>query len=769
MQTKEFKIIHEISDIISQATDYRSGLRLTVKTIAECLNADCCNIYVHNKQNNNLVLQATYGLKQHLINKLKYPINQGILGKTFSSKEATYCQNKTEDKQQLPKESEQEKAFQSFLTIPLIVAGTAIGVLEIKKCKTSIIDDKLIAMTKAISTPLAIFIMNANLVQEAEKQEETTNKKSTDQLVLHGEALTQGLVIGTAYLLAGAELLKTVSLSYSKEIQQEKQKFNTALKIAREETKKLHTEASEILAEADAAIFYTHNLLLEDPTLLQRINKSLEQGFSLPFSLRIVSQEFEKELTQLDNEFLRERLADLNDVVLRIFQASQNCQNNPQRINHKTSNSTPLPPQKHIIITRELLPSQLLQIPLSNLGGIISEHGGTTTHVAILAKALQIPMIVGVEKAFSKTNNQDNIILDCSTNTCYIRPTTKILNRFKKTKQYTKQSQTTTKQYPQGPAYTNDKIQINLNANISLTSQLPLLNHYGAQGVGLYRTEFMFIIRGSYPSEQEQYKVFKRIITKLKNKPLTIRLLDIGGDKPLPYINFDKEDNPFLGWRGLRFLLSNPNYLIPHLRAILRASIHGTVRILIPMVATTDELLEIKKIINYVKQQLKQSRIPFNNNIQLGIMIEIPSALWCLENMLPHIDFISIGTNDLTQYTFAVDRGNAKVTKWFKQFHPVVLKMIKQTCDIAATLPNITVALCGEIAGNNAGIPLLIGAGLTQLSMSPWRIPSIRKTIAKLTIPQCQEIFNQASQLEIDNDVINFMAQYTKKYKLLES
>ena len=228
----------------------------------------------------------------------------------------------------------------------------------------------------------------------------------------------------------------------------------------------------------------------------------------------------------------------------------------------------------------------------------------------------------------------------------------------------------------------------------------------------------------------------------------------------------DRSHNIFsvLGWRGIRFLLSRPDYLIPHLRAILRSTVHGPVRILIPMVATLDELLEVKSVLNSTVKQLEKENVPFSKDYYLGVMLEVPSALWTLKGMMEHIDFVSIGTNDLTQYTFAVDRGNPKVTKWFQQYHPVLLRMIKQTCDIVKSFPGKKVSLCGEIAGIPLGVPILVGAGVDYLSMSPWRIPKVRKVLKKVTLEQCQEICNEALNCDLDDEILSLMESYSKKY-----
>jgi phosphoenolpyruvate-protein kinase (PTS system EI component) len=278
----------------------------------------------------------------------------------------------------------------------------------------------------------------------------------------------------------------------------------------------------------------------------------------------------------------------------------------------------------------------------------------------------------------------------------------------------------------------------------------------------------MFMIRPTYPSEEEQYNVFRRVVEAGGGFSVTVRALDVGGDKPLPYVDFGEEDNPFLGWRGIRFLLANPNYFEPHLRAILRTTVHGRVNVLLPMVANLDELLQAKEMLASAHQDLDKAGVPCSRNYHLGIMLEVPSALWSLPEMLPHIDFVSIGTNDLTQYTLAVDRGNSRVTRWFRQFHPVVLRMIKETCDIVASFPGKQVSLCGEIAGRLRGVPILVGLGLRYLSMNPWRIPQVREALGRVSLADCQALAKEVLACNLETEVMKLMDEFSGKHTLGE-
>ena len=764
MPNAELEVIRAICAIIASTSDYREGLRLTVQVIAERLRVDACSILVYDEAMDRLVMEATYGLEQETVHHLQLSVDQGITGYTFRTGKVVNTANKQKHAKYHNFDSRRSMDYRALLTVPLIAGGRPIGVLDFATKRARKFAPELVELARAIASPLAVFISNAQLAQKlARSHTSCVPRRRLVSRHLRGRAVTDGVVRGRAHLVLGAEVLDAVPLEYADDIPSEKEFLKQALALAREEAGRINEEAEQVLAEADAAIFYVHLLLLEDPTLIQRIQKALSEGFRLRFALKVVSQGFEKELKQLDNEFMRERLADMKDVILRIYEAADTLEG------LKSAGKQIKARERTIVVARELLPSQLIRAPLCSLVGIVCEQGGLTAHTAILAKALRIPMVVGAEGATDEIQPNDDLLLDCTTGSCYVRPSASVVRKFRAALAHYK-----TEREEQLPAdscalaVTTDGVSIRLGGNISLVSELPLLERYGAMGVGLYRTEFMFMVRSTYPSEDEQYSVFKRVVEACGNASTTIRVLDVGGDKPLPYVDFGQEDNPFLGWRGLRFLLSNPSYFSTHLRAILRTTTHGRVNILLPMVADCEELLEAKGHVERAKASLEQDGIPYSDNYHLGLMLEVPSALWALPDMLPHIDFVSIGTNDLVQYTFAVDRGNSRVTQWFRQFHPVVLRMLKAICDTVHAVPGKTVSLCGEAAGIPLGVPVLLGTGLRFLSMNPWRIPDVRKVVGNVSLSDCTDLATQALACTTVPDLSALMEEFGDRHGLRE-
>ena len=766
MPSKEYQVVRQISAIIAQTPSYSEGLRRATACIAERVQTDACSIFVYDEAAGRLVLSATHGLGQKAVGTLQLSPEQGITGYCFRTGETVNVARKTGHSAYHDFGSTEADRLKSLLAVPLTVGGRIIGVMDLERVREEAFPGEIVDMAHAIAAPLAVFILNASLT-EAFHQRQAAGRgiRMSGELtaeVLSGKAIVDGVVRGRALVLPGAEMLDHIPLEYAQDIEGERELMRRALESAREETVQICREAPEILAEASGDIFSMHLMLFDDPTLLQRLVRTVDEGFTFRFGLKSVLRDFSEEMLRLDDAYMRERLADIKDVLLRIHQAADRIQGIEEDRRHKHDNRG----RPNIIVTRELLPSQLVRVQLRTLGGIVCEEGGATAHAAILARSLRIPMLGGVEGALERIRSGDDLIVDCNTGICYLRPTPALVKKFRGPLALHRKRDEPPPERARTDPQTRDGTSFRLGGNISLISELPLLERYGARGVGLYRTEFMFMIRANYPSEEEQYAVFRRVVSACRDASATIRVLDVGGDKPLQYVDFGHEDNPFLGWRGIRFLLSNPQYFEPHLRAILRTTAHGRVNVLLPMVADVEELLAAKAIVERARESLRQEGLTQVDEFRLGIMIEVPSAVYALKDMLPHIDFASIGTNDLTQYTFAVDRGNRRVTQWYRQMHPVILGLIKQACDVVRATPGKALSICGEVAGMPRAVPLLMGIGLRYFSMNPRKIPLIRETIERLELPACEKLAEQALRCTADHEVEQLMEEFAREHGL---
>ncbi|MFA4944851.1 MAG: phosphoenolpyruvate--protein phosphotransferase [Lentisphaeria bacterium] len=768
MATTDLHVIREISEIIARAGDSRDGLHQVLNRMLEHVRADAAAIFVPDDGNRRLVLFAASGkLIAGLSSSYSLPVEAGISGWVFQGREKVVADRLYRHQAYDTRDESWAEVSGAFMCLPLLAIGGCAGILTFLSEGRPRFTEQQVRFAEAMLAPVAIYVQGARLSLEQKLRSGAPPPQIMHgPLVLKGKAITPGVVRGKALLLQDRELFEAIQVEYSTDKAAEASLLQEALDLARDDTLALQKEAAVMLSEADVSIFYAHLLLLDDPLLRQRLQDALDKGFSLRFALRMVAEAFAADLLSLDNEMMRERLADIKDVILRIWHAAVAIreQGGSPGIRRQLRSGRAARGDKQIAVARELLPSQLIRLPLANLAGILCEEGGATSHVSILAKALHIPYIVGVPQVVDRVRMDDEVILDCCTGNAYLRPSAEILKQFEPALKHHGRRKGG-KPAPAAPAMTTDGTAIRLMGNISLISELPILKQYGAQGIGLYRTEFMFMVRASYPSEEEQYQVFRRVVEAAGESSVTIRALDVGGDKALPYVDFGHETNTFLGWRGLRFLLSNPSYFVPHLRAILRTTAHGRVNLLLPMVADMAELQEAMKIVDRVRGELAddgQVVAPF----KLGIMLEVPSAAWALKSMLPYIDFVSIGTNDLIQYTFAVDRGNSRVARWFRQMHPVVLEMVKFTCGLAAANGEKSVSVCGEMAGSPPAVPLLLGAGIRTLSMNPWLIPTIREIVGRVSLADCQELLRQSLECTSPDEVEKLAAEFARTHKL---
>ena len=759
MAKAQLKVFREISAIIERTGDYHDGLQQVLAAVLTHVKADAAALLVGQEGDDALTLLAATGrVVPGLSPAFRVPIASSLAGRCFREHASRFTIPALAHAAFDFRDLSWTESTGALLHVPLVVAGRCLGVLVLTRHRARPFAHTGIHFVEAVAAPFSVYVLNARLArQQSDLHELTATACTTGPRLVKGKAVTQGVVHGRALLIKERDLFDAIPVEYASGPEAEQALLQQALALARQDTVNLQKEAAQVLTEADVSIFYAHLLLLEDPLLLSRIQEALARGFTLRFALKTVADSFAADLQKVDSDLVRERLADIKDVLLRIARAAAQLTDHP-RPAPTAAPAEPPPKEKVIVVARELLPSQLIRLPLKNLAGIICEEGGATTHLSILAKALNLPTLVGVPQATLTVRMNDEIILDTSTGCAYIRPSQDIVAKFEHALRH---HSTPGKHAPCKPesGFTSDGTAIRLGGNISLISELPLLERYGAMGIGLYRTEFMFMVRAAYPSEDEQYQVFRRVAEAGGEFSSTIRILDVGGDKPLPYVDFGQEPNPFLGWRGLRFLLANPHYLEPHLRAVLRATAHGRVNILLPMVADLEELLEAKAVLASCRRAVEKSGVVLPSACQLGIMLEVPSAVWHLPAMLPHLDFVSIGTNDLTQYTFAVDRGNAKVARWFRPLHPVILLMVRQICQLCDAAGK-TVSLCGELGGTPAAVPLLVGAGVRFLSMNPWQMPAVRAVLTQASLPACQTLLAKAVTCTTAAEVEKLAAEF---------
>ncbi len=552
---------------------------------------------------------------------------------------------------------------------------------------------------------------------------------------LAGIAASPGIAIGpiVRYELAPIKVAERPNA----DPQAEWQRLQAAIATAQQEIENLHRQALSQVGDYEAAIFEAHLLFLSDPALVettrQRIN---ERRINAEAAWQAVIEEMAASYRALDDPYLQARAADVTDVGQRVLKLLAGVAATSLEITEPS-----------ILVAADLTPSDTAQLNPAKVLGICTELGNATSHSAILARALGIPAVVGAGASLLQLKNGSLLALDGQRGRIWVAPAAAKLAELQAQRAAWLEAQAAAKATSQQPAITRDGQQVEVVANIGgLADVRPALDN-GAEGVGLLRTEFIYLNRTTAPSEEEQYEVYQAIATALGARPLIIRTLDIGGDKPLPYLDLGSEENPFLGWRAIRYCLDRPDLFKTQLRAILRASYGRQVKVMFPMVAAVGEVRAAKKLLAEAQAELDQAGQPYNPNMEVGIMIEVPSAVAVADQLAAEVDFFSIGTNDLSQYTMAADRTNARVGGLADPFQPAVLRLIRQTIEVAHAA-GIWVGLCGEFAGHPLAAPILLGLGLDEFSMSAPAIPVVKQTIGRLNLTEAREIAAAALQLD---------------------
>lgn len=555
--------------------------------------------------------------------------------------------------------------------------------------------------------------------------------------MLVGKGISEGIGLGKAVILEENGL--KIEKQKIENISAEKQQIYDAVKEVESEIEKL----IQNIDGTEKEIMQAYLIILQDPSLIQETIKIIEQekcnsAYAVENGLNQIIKTFE----EMDDPYMAARSRDIEDMKKRILE---------KLLKIEEIDLSKLP-ENTILVAKELSTSDSAKMNLKNISGIITEIGGVNSHMAIIARTNEIPAIVGIRHIFENIKENDFIALNGVTGEIFLNPTQEKIEELTKNQENIKQEKQELEKYKNKKAITKDGHQVELLANIGGPQDIQIVIDNTAEGVGLLRSEFLYMDAKDFPSEEEQFEAYKKIAESLENKRLVIRTLDIGGDKDLKYMKLPKEENPFLGYRAIRIYLDNVDLFKVQLRAILRASSYGNVAIMLPMISSIEELRKSKEIIEEVKQELKTKNIKFNENIEVGIMVEIPASAVMADEFAKECDFFSIGTNDLIQYTIAVERGNEKLVNLYSHFNPAVIHLIKSAID-GAHKNGILCGMCGEAAGDVKFIPLLVGLGLDEFSMNANKILKARKLIIDLNFEECKELANKVLKLESTEEV----------------
>ncbi|HCS11364.1 MAG TPA: phosphoenolpyruvate--protein phosphotransferase [Clostridiales bacterium] len=563
---------------------------------------------------------------------------------------------------------------------------------------------------------------------------------------MKGLGVSPGIGIGKAFIIDKGPI--NIIKNYVNDAEKELDRLMTAFETAKEQLKELYISSIDELGEKEAQIFKSHEMMLEDDTFISDVeNRIKEEGVNAEFALNETSNVYIEMFQNIEDEYLRERSEDIKDVMNRVIRILMGITR--VDFSHLEENS--------IIVAKDLTPSDTAQIDRTKVAAMITEMGGKTSHAAIIARIMGIPTVVGLNNIIDKIKAGDTVICDGRTGKVLINPNAKQLFHFNKKKNKEDEIKNELRNQIGLPSVTKDGFKVSLSANIGTPNDVDMVLENDAEGIGLFRSEFIFMNRDHQPTEDEQFEQYKEVLTKMGDKPVIIRTLDIGGDKNVPYIDIPKEMNPFLGYRAIRLCLGNVEVFRTQLRAILRASVYGNVKIMIPMISTMKELKDSKKILQQAKDELQKEGIKFKNDIEIGTMIEIPSAAIISDLLAKEVDFFSIGTNDLIQYTMAVDRMNSKLSYLYSQYHPALLRLIKGIIDNAHNA-GIWVGMCGEAAGDPKLIPVLVGMGLDEFSMNAPSILRARYIVRNLNKEDMQKIARNTLDMENALEVEEYLS-----------
>ncbi|MCW8860556.1 MAG: phosphoenolpyruvate--protein phosphotransferase [Deltaproteobacteria bacterium] len=724
--------LQDISALILQSHDLDETISNIVDMVAERAHSDVCSLYLLEQDLQTLTLRATRGLDQSAIGKVSLKIGEGLTGKVAEEQRLMAIEEPQSHPHYRYFSETGEEQFHTFVGIPLFDRSQSIGVLVIQNRQARVFTAEEQATLTTIAFQVASIVVNARLLDALDSDALSTLSSTTDatgrrmempnleQDALRGKVAYPGVVTAAVNIIDQHFGFADIFDECNIDIQTELNRLDEALRKTRIQTLYLEKRVADRLTQEDAAIFHTHLMILEDRGFIERLHELIEERHSAPYALKKVISGYLKAFDRVEDPYLRERAADMEDIGRRLLANLVGKNTEGLHLHHKG-----------ILVAEKLLPSDMAILDHDMILGIIIESRETNSHSVIMAKALGIPTLVGVKGAVSTIKPDATIILDANAGCVYQDPSSAIIEEYKRLEQDRLQDQQQLSALRDVPATTRDGQRIYLRANIGLVSDVSVAKRSGAEGVGLYRTEFPYMARSSFPDREDQYQLYKKVVEDFNGLLVTIRTLDIGGDKALPYFTPPKEDNPFMGWRSVRVSLDHREIFQTQIEAILMAAAHGPVRLLFPMISTMEEIRTCKTIVQDAIAQLENEKITFNKDIPLGAMIEVPAAVRLAPHLAKEVDFFALGTNDLIQYLLAADRSNPLVQSYYDPLHPAVLLSLESLAKTAQQ-NGVELCLCGEMASDPVCLLALIGLNIREFSLSAPCLPRLKRFINRI-------------------------------------
>jgi len=729
-------ILRRIVQEVNLAQNLDQALNVIVKRVKNVMAVDVCSVFLTNEDDNEYVLMATDGLNPAAVGKVRMNDEVGLVSLVGKRAEPINLADAAKNPryQHFPEVS--EEGFHGFLGVPIIHQRKILGVLVIQSSEVQKFSEENETFLITVAAQLSGAIVHAEasggitgLKQDHNEPEEKDSKP------IHGLPGAPNVAMGTAVVMYPAADIDAIPDRYVSDVESEVKVFDEAVAAVVKDISDLSERLKDVLANEDRALFDVYLLMLNSQGMSGITRDRIREGNWAAGALRQTIQEHEKIFSEMEDSYLRERADDVRDLGRRILKYLQ------QELHEKRDF-----PEDTILVGEDISASMLAEVPSDKLIGVVSVKGSRTSHVAILARAMSIAAVMGATDLPVGRIDGRKIIADGYSGRIFISPSEKIREEFKRLVEEEAALSNELSELRDLPAKTEDGIEISLLANSGLLSDITPSLQSGAEGIGLYRTEFPFMERQKFPSEEEQRNIYRQVLESFHPRPVTLRTLDVGGDKALPYFPIE-EDNPFLGWRGIRITLDHPEIFLVQIRAMMRASLNlNNLNILLPMISDITELNEALGLIHQVYGELLEE----GDEIimpKIGVMIEVPSAVYQAANLARRVDFFSIGTNDLTQYLLAVDRNNARVASLYDSLHPSVIRAILQVVE-GAEAHNIPISVCGEMAGDPIAALLLLAMGIDSLSMSVSSLPRVKWVIRKVTRAKAREVLNKVLLME---------------------
>lgn len=729
------RTLEDISTLILQSHDLLETLNNIATLVAQRMGTEVCSIYLLENDRTTLRLRASEGLAAEAVGHISLNLGEGLIGLAAEERRVVSIQEPQNHPRFKYFAETGEEQYHSFLGIPLYDRREPIGVIAIQTLDPREFSDAEISALSTIAFQISSIVVNARLldsirqhdtglptfIKEPEVAEEQHDGNPT---VLRGKVAYPGVVMGPAQVmderLGFADILDEKNVD---PIQQSKD-LDEALEKTRIQTLFLERRVAEKLSEDDASIFHTHLMILEDRSFLDKLHRMIDTGHTAAYALKRVVGDYVEAFRRMDDPYLRERAADMDDIGRRILANLVGQAEETLHLRHPG-----------ILIAKELLPSDMAMLDHEQILGIVTEAGERNSHAVIMAKSLGIPALVDIKGLIKAVDPEDNVIIDANSGAFYIRPTQPICEEYERLVADMDRDLDRLAALHDKPALTRDGVRLTLRANIGLISDIEVACRHAAEGVGLYRTEFPYMARGQFPDRDDQYELYRTVVEGFKGHPVTIRTLDIGGDKALPYFAPPKEDNPFLGWRSVRVSLDTPEIFNTQIEAILLASRHGKVKLLFPMISTMEEVLTCRSMVDKARESLRDEGFDIPDRVEIGIMVEVPATVLIAEELSSQVDFFALGTNDLVQYLLAADRNNPLVNRYYDSLHPAIIRVISNMVDLTKRT-GTGLCICGEMATDRLNLLALIGLGVREFSMPAPFIPGTKEFVSAIDVSE---------------------------------